>query len=274
MAGARACPNDQRPLVKDLIREHRSAIDEIKMGLLDNSLYEPEKHDDLWILRFWLSHQRRKPALEAAKKTLQFRKDLRLDQWDIREYAPSDCNEGTMVHEYLQFWDRDAVVFSLPDRHSPEGPKFFIKLAGRDQHKLTKELTEDHWFAFFGQCAEWCFQWADYRTRLSGRLTNCVGFVDAQGMSLKSFHAECTLRDGRALGVLHDCYPQTIEAIKIRNPPGGFRILWRMVRAVLPKSVVAMLDSCVFDTAAEINKEEHRSSNQFSKTETLLPSAA
>ena len=58
------CPEDDRPAVKDLIVEHGEKIAKIKSALIDHPLYEEDKHDDLWILRYWLSHKKSKAGAE------------------------------------------------------------------------------------------------------------------------------------------------------------------------------------------------------------------
>jgi hypothetical protein len=56
---------DDRPSVKELIEKHRQSIDQVQLGLKDDPLYDLSKHDDLWILRFVLSH---KP--KTSRKTI------------------------------------------------------------------------------------------------------------------------------------------------------------------------------------------------------------
>lgn len=79
-------PGDDRPAVNDLIAAHRSSIDALKDALAaaDEPLYRPLKHDDLWLLRFVLSHKKStKKALKAARHALEFRKQHRLDEKDM-----------------------------------------------------------------------------------------------------------------------------------------------------------------------------------------------
>ena len=72
---------DDRPSAKALIAENRGVIEQVKKELQGDSLYDAAKHDELWILRFLLSHKlNTKHAVEAAKTTLAFRKEHRLDE--------------------------------------------------------------------------------------------------------------------------------------------------------------------------------------------------
>merc|ERR1711933_461367 len=47
---------DNRPLVCDLIKEYINEIIEVRKQIQDNEFYIPNRHDDIWILRFLLSH--------------------------------------------------------------------------------------------------------------------------------------------------------------------------------------------------------------------------
>lgn len=97
--------NDARPSVKDLIEDHRKTICEIKSDLEKDPLYSPHKHDDLWILRFVLSHKSNsKVATQAAKTTLLFRQEHKLDEEDIRAFPAGKENTkcGSLTN-YLKY---------------------------------------------------------------------------------------------------------------------------------------------------------------------------
>jgi hypothetical protein len=42
--------------------------------------------------------------------------------------------------------------------------------------------------------------------------------------------------------VMEDCYPQMLESIFMCNPPGVVKMLWGIVRVILPERVVAKFD--------------------------------
>jgi hypothetical protein len=167
------CPEDDRPAVKDLIQEHRAKIDKITEAVKDHPLYDPNKHDDLWILRFWLSHKKTKAAIDAAKYTLQFRQEHHLDDKDIRDTAPHRVKEGK-VHEYISAWKEDDIV--------------------------VEKFDESYWLASMSYCTEWAFQWLDYVTRTTGRLTKSIRLIDTAGFAMGDFNRECTRRDGKYMG--------------------------------------------------------------------------
>jgi hypothetical protein len=233
------CPEDDRPSVKDLIKEHADKIAKIKEALLDHPLYEESKHDDLWILRFWLSHKKSKAAIDAAKHTLAFRKEYKLDEQDIRKVAPHQVKEG-MVRDYLDCWKDDAMIFTHP--HPQRGVIVFLKLSSMDQHKVVEMLTEDHWLPVFMYSSEFSHQWLDYVTRTTGRFTKSVRFIDLDGFALSSVNRTCSKRDGHVMGLMEDCYPQLLETIFACNPNLVIDVIWKMLRSLIPKRVVAKFD--------------------------------
>lgn len=139
------CAEDDRPAVKDLIVEYRAKIDKITEAVGEHPLYHPNKHDDLWVLRFWMSHKISKAAIDAAKYTLDFRKEHGLDEKDIRETAPHTIEEGK-VYEYLKCWKEDAMVSKLLPPSFGEGKE----LAKHD--RTVVEVNVKHYDVFNGAC--------------------------------------------------------------------------------------------------------------------------
>jgi hypothetical protein len=87
------CNEDVRPSVLDLIEKNRKTIDAVKQALEKDPLYTAEKHDDLWIFRFVLSHKKKvKEAVKAATSTLKYRKEHKLDvswMFDNTQHPPA-----------------------------------------------------------------------------------------------------------------------------------------------------------------------------------------
>jgi hypothetical protein len=136
---------DVRPSVKDLILENRKMIDEVKQDLQSDPLYVADKHDDLWILRFLLSHKKHtKVALKAARATLLFRKEHNLDEQDIRGESPGKNCKNKATAEYQTHLADDAVCFVVPD--AKLGVIGFLHFAGIDQHALVKHVNQSVWF--------------------------------------------------------------------------------------------------------------------------------
>lgn len=229
-------PEDDRASVKDLIQKHGEKIAKIRAELEDDPLFEPTKHDDLWILRFLLSHKKSKDAIKAAKHTLQFRKEHSLDDKDIREVSPNQVQEGK-VKEFTDCWDSDAVAYGRPD--PKRGVVSFIKMRKLDQHVVLEKLTPEHWAPLYIYIAEWTFQWLDYLTRTTGRLTKNVRLIDMTGFTMSGYNHETTKRDGAAMADTEDCYPQMLESIYICNPPTVVAVVWKLAKVFMPTRVVS-----------------------------------
>ena len=130
--------HDERPSAKGLIDENRSIIDQVKKELETDPLYDASKHDQLWIIRFLLSHKLDKQrALKAAKTTLLFRKEHKLDEKDIRFSPVSKNHENEIVRQHQSFCQEDAVRFVVPD--AQRGVIGFLHYAGIDQHAMVEE---------------------------------------------------------------------------------------------------------------------------------------
>ncbi|KAI2499439.1 hypothetical protein MHU86_15023 [Fragilaria crotonensis] len=142
------------------------------------------------------------------------------------------CKDKNVV-EYNKYLSEDAAKFVVPD--AKRGVIGFLRYAGIDQHALVKNVDESVWLPSYRFISEWSFQWVDFVTRTTGRLTKSVRLMDMGGFSMSSISHENLKRDGAAMGVMEDCYPQMLEGIFICDPPLWIQIPWRVCRPLLPK---------------------------------------
>jgi hypothetical protein len=233
---------DVRPSVKDLIAQNRKSIDKAKAILEHHTLFHSQKHDDLWILRFCLSHKKTKDAVKAAQHALVFREEHQLDFKDIRYHpvAKGGVDLPEEVTRYLCYCTNDALQWALPDPR--RGVISFLNFAGIDQHALVKNLDEKDWLPSFLYFSEWSFQWLDYVTRVTGRLTKSVRLIDLQEVKLSAISTEGNKRDGAAMGVMEDVYPQVLKTLYLCHAPSWVQIPWRILRPLMPKRVVDKMD--------------------------------
>lgn len=233
---------DVRQSVKDLIAEHRVEIDQIKVVLENDPLYERDKHDDLWIVRFLLSHKNNhKAAIKAAKYTLAFRKEHKLDEQDLRPFPPNkNAKSEALSQRFLQYCKDDGLLYVVPDVQL--GVIGFIRLVSVDSHGIVANVSEKDWLPSFLYLAEWTHQWLDFTTRTTGRLTKSVRFIDFQGMNLALISKEMAKRAGNFAGVMEECYPQAAQTIFLCNTPVWIQKPWRLFRPLLPKRVLAKID--------------------------------
>jgi hypothetical protein len=208
---------DIRRPVKDIINSNRHIIDEVKRALLSETYYNSNKHDDLWILRFVLSHRWTGSAVKAAKDTIQFRAKHNLDNEDIRYHPPFPVanNKSIEVFGYSTWLEDDAIRFTLPD--AKRGVIGFLRLDSFDQENLVDHTSEDDWPPCFRYVTEWSHQWVDYVTRTTGLFTKAIRIVDltgvcrTKGTSLLGINREMNRRDWKAMRPMERHYPQLLE---------------------------------------------------------------
>mmetsp|Transcript_29147 Transcript_29147/g.48178 ORF Transcript_29147/g.48178 Transcript_29147/m.48178 type:complete len:307 (-) Transcript_29147:92-1012(-) len=250
------CDTDMRLSVKKIVQDNSKHIDQVKSALASDPLYDPNKHDDLWIVRFLLSHKKKpKLAIKAAKTTLLFREEQELDKLDIRSCPPhphSPNNPNASSRRYVAQLGQDSARFVVPN--PKRGVVGFLNIASIDQHKLVAEVNEADWLPAFSYMSEYNHQWLDYVTRTTGRLTKSIRIADLQGISLSGVCLENQKRDGKAMGVMEDCYPQLLEGIFICRSPVWIQIPWRIVRPLMPKRVVDKIDFLAPATNAKERK--------------------
>ena len=233
---------DDRVSVKALIDDNRTIIDDVRKELEVDPLYNAGKHDDLWILRFLLSHKKnKKDALKAAKATLVFRREHKLDEEDIRSFPPGPECKSEAVKRYVKHVPDGSIIFCVPD--VKREVVCFLNTAIVDQHELVKNIAKEDWLPCWLYMKEWSFQWLDYITRTTGLLTKSVRLAEMKGYTMSKLSQEALKRDGEAMGILDDYYPQLLQGIFICNPPMWIQIPWRLFRPFLPKRVVSKFDS-------------------------------
>lgn len=234
------CAEDDRPAVRDLIVEHAEPIAAVKKELQDDPLYEESKHDDLWILRFVLSHKNKtKAAVSAAKSTLAFRREYQLDAKDVRSEAPHKVQEGPVKEYWETRCPGNTLIVTFPDPR--RGGVCFIDL-GTMVPGASEQLPYATWEFSFIYTSEWTHQWLDYITRTTGRFTKSIRILDLQHVSLKTFRRKDMKYDGQVMDKMEDCYPQLLETIYACNAPSFVHILWTLARKIMPKRVVDKFD--------------------------------
>jgi CRAL/TRIO domain len=236
--------HDVRKAVKDLIAKHRVSIDKVKTMLEQHPLFDySNKHDDLWILRFCMSHKNKpKDAAKAAEHALLFRDKHQLDSQDIRFHGITKgaSDLPPPFARYMEYCTEDCLQWTLPDPQ--RGVISFLNFGGMDQHALVKNVEEKDWLPSFLHLSEWTFQWLDYVTRVTGRLTKSIRLIDAAQVKLSGISRECNRRDGDAMGVMEDIYPQMLQTLFVCHASPWIQVPWRVLRPLLPKRVVEKID--------------------------------
>lgn len=244
--------HDARESVPSLLSEHSSNIALVKKALKEDPLYHPLKHDDLWILRFLLSNKQKvKQAAKAAKSALAFRLKYNLDNKDLRSMNPKsilvDEEETPFAgsESLKRAWNLrcpgDSMTFCIPDER--RGVVAFLCLANfRNDKETLKALTDDDIACVFIFCSEWSFQWLDYVTRKTGRLTKSVRFLDCLEYSIFQLSRSAFKRDAKIVGEMEDVYPQLLQSVICYNTPHWIHSIWVTFRPLIPSRVVEKVD--------------------------------
>jgi hypothetical protein len=126
---------DKRPIVSNLLKEYQLEIESVKREIMSNELYRKNRvdtscfvqYDDIWILKFLLSHKKNvKAASSAAIKTMHFREQNKLNELgDIRYQSPTKSSSPASNNDHQfpifarfgSFWKTDtALVHQQPDK--------------------------------------------------------------------------------------------------------------------------------------------------------------
>lgn len=234
------CPEDVRLSVLDLIRDHSTAIAEVRGELETDPLFDANKHDDLWILRFILSHKKKtKSAVKAAKYTLGFRAQHRLDNLDIRDTPPHKVPEGRVKEYYDVRCFKNRCIVMVPDKQ--RGAISYVDLGGHIPG-CSQKVEYDTWEQGYIYTSEWTHQWLDFVTRTTGRLTKSIRIIDMKTASMAFFDRHDMKYDSTVMEKMEDCYPQLLESISACNTPSWIHIIWALGRKIMPKRVVEKFD--------------------------------
>mmetsp|Transcript_9686 Transcript_9686/g.16913 ORF Transcript_9686/g.16913 Transcript_9686/m.16913 type:complete len:328 (+) Transcript_9686:68-1051(+) len=243
-------PQDDRPFIKDLLSEHASSIATVRAALQEpdySNLYDPSLYDDIWILRFVLSHKSEvDAATRAAVATMKFRQEYKLNEMDLRGRIKHldgvrDA-EYTLPHEekMVSCASKYAAINTLPDVN--RGPIEYVYLDKLDMNKLNEICTQEDLKLFLIHFNESVYQVLDTITRRTGRLTKLVKVCDMNGTSLRKMSRGYLSKDGAASKEIDDFFPQLLGGLLILHAPKWINVIWKFCRPLLPKRVVEKID--------------------------------
>lgn len=233
---------DHRPLISDLLKKHGDKIEEVRNIIKEESLYNKDdnakRYDDIWILRFVLSHKKNvKSAAKAAIKTMQYREEWKLNEMgDIRHKFPSqtagdDQWPFTAAFNTNSATD-DCMLHTQPDDN--RGIITYIRLQDLNQQGLYESTTIEDMKQTYIYLNECIFQVHDAVTRKTGRLTKHLRIVDMGNLGFRDMHMKYLKRDGEASKYTEDFYPQALGAIVAVNAPVWVSGIWKIARPFFP----------------------------------------
>lgn len=238
--------NDHRPFTKDLLEQHSSDLSEMRAILEKEDNYSKEHYDDIWMLRFLLTHKKVKKASSVAIKTMNFRKEYKLNELgDVRNKLVDHMDHKSdryfdIMKKALTFAkDSTAIMYAQPDQD-----RCLIQIICPDQLDMASQvvgMTHDEVLNLYIYANEMIYQVLDEVTRRTGRLTKLLRIIDASSFSMSTFNREWAKRDAAANKQLEDFYPQMLGKVIISNIGSWFTVIWRLLKPVCPKRMVEKL---------------------------------
>jgi len=235
-------PWHQGPNVDDLIQKHRSAIDALRASARAQcpGFVEGEGagcHDDLFALRFLLSHKLSVDKAGAAmRRTIEWRARVNADA--IREFVLRHPQSAFPGHDQVcKYFDTPIVLPGGADTDWP--PFMYVHASTLDPAGLMARFTVDQYVTYSMYMSELMFAHCDRVTRRTRHLTKTVRVVAMGGIRLR--HASMAFaRAASAAAADHvDCYPQALGVLFLCGVPLPMKIFWdSALGPLLPERVV------------------------------------
>ncbi|KAL3939331.1 MAG: hypothetical protein SGBAC_005934, partial [Bacillariaceae sp.] len=219
---------DDRPLVDDLLEKHAKAITSVRESILADDeckdLYakgdNTTRYDDIWILRYVLTHKgSAKYASKAAISTIKFRDKVGINKLgDIRHRLKQHGNPDSEAMANIEplpgyelfnkYCGENAVSLTLPDKN--RGLIMYCAVGAIDQHGIAENIDENTLKDLMMYGNEAMFQVVDEITRRTGRLTKMTKILDMGNASLRGINRTYIKRDAVCSKALEDNYPQLL----------------------------------------------------------------
>lgn len=238
-----------RVLVRDLLEQHSAAIAQLKAAVCDDPLFSAERHDELWLVRFLLSHKGNVAAsASAVKNCMAYRHKHNLDDPALPVSGPAALKVPEIAKLYGHMTDVSAMMFYQPD--ADRGAFLMVTPTMIDAHAIVANVTQAEHFVEQRYATEWLFRSCDETTRCTGYLTKSIRLVNLEGITFGKVNREFQGRLATMAKEMEDVYPQLIGAVLICNPPSFVSFVFRAMRPLLPKRIIEKVDFVVPKTVA------------------------
>lgn len=162
-----------RASVRDLIEKHAAQLAEMRSSLETDPLYVAARHDDLWMLRFLLSHKGSvSKAATAAKGALLHRQKFNLDDPALTVAGPAALRVPEVSKFFGLMKDRNGMITYLPD--ADRGPFLIITPALVHPPGIISNMTFEEQYYEQVLAIEWLQRQCDATSRRTGYLTKYV----------------------------------------------------------------------------------------------------
>uniref|UniRef100_A0A7S0WGT6 CRAL-TRIO domain-containing protein n=1 Tax=Pyramimonas obovata TaxID=1411642 RepID=A0A7S0WGT6_9CHLO len=230
-------PPSKLPKIDDLLKEHADKINGVRKGLEAKGLKLSEEYDDIWILRFVLSHKKEPEATKAAEFALDWRaKNAELIQAVKDGKAPWDFFEH--IEKYM--------CADIHSKRTLDGEPVFMVRAGISNPKeVMNRVTHEQMMFKLLHTRERLFQICDKETRERRELVKALTLNDLNHVSLmggtdRRFMKALT----DASKVAEELYPQLLGRAIIINVPSFFSTLFGLFKSLLSKKTLEKMVVC------------------------------
>lgn len=264
--------------VRELLQEHAHVLREMHELVCTHPHFKPERHDGLWLLRYWLSHRKVPQAVAAACSALQIRHELKLDEVaefvrtrDLREWPHFDelaplsgiihmpvrpPNETEAEVRAWAAFDSKFEEKQEPAAALAAAETAFREAGGRDwlwferglietgllkdvrMHQLYPKKEKLNLLSRYIQ--EWVFQVLDEATRRRGKVVKLVRVLSVKGFSLRMLNMKLAQWDAQNKARCQDLYPQLLGQMYYVNPPKSMLWIWlNVIRPLMPQRVTS-----------------------------------
>jgi len=263
-------PHDDRPLVKDLLEQHAASIDGVRQQILsDETVGKPlwnERYDDIWILRYVLSHKGNvERATKNALKTMKMRDEMKLNNEEFSDMRRRLKNYGNCASDaadveslphfdsFNSFLGKDSyIVLSQPD--PDRGVLLYGDMGDVDMEGMMASMSEQQAIEHLVYQNEAVYQILDEVTRRTGKLTKLTRNMDFANFSLFKLNYKFAKQTAAVAKDIEEYHPHVLAGITIFNTPAWINGIWTVMKPLFPKRVIGKIDFLSVKASRKLHK--------------------
>lgn len=232
-------PTDEVPRSKAaddisaLLALHADALAQLRALVEPLPDFDTARHDDVFLLRFLLSHKLQpKAAARAFGNALTWRRAN-----GVEEIAAAI--RGGMRQEAFPHFEKIHPLVPLHLVIGDKEPIIFISLHELRLAELMQTVSSADYVQYTHHMNELTFQAADRVTRRTGRLAKLVRLLDARTLGWRHFNLRYFSAVAAAARGSEDAYPQMLGGFYLCNLGPTMHAFWRgTIKPLLPTRFV------------------------------------
>jgi len=233
--------------VKKLIAKHKDEIDKLKKQAQKVAGFNPKEHDDIFLLRYILSHGTAKKALPNVEFTIEYRTNP-----ENKYYLDMMKNNG--IFEFGVFPKLVELGLSMSQFHCKPakdgGPVMLVRQPRVNMATLLDIWTHDEMVLMNNLQKEHAFLECDRVTRETGRLTKFTLVTDFRGMKFQRPDNRIMNSFSESSKLAEKIYPQLVETTVLTNAPSWSSWVIKLCRLFISKRTMEKFRLCTADSRA------------------------